>query len=113
MLLVVGEKERTNLTVNVRTRDNKVHGEFSLDAVIDRFNHLREERVLKSEEYGWRTEEDEGEVSQGFNFKEGGGRRSVGFLMYIPGKCPEDYKISCGENIGWFGSNAKIIGDES
>ena len=53
MFVVVGEKERSNKTVNVRTRDNKVHGEFTVDAVVEKFNNLRDDRVLKSEEYGW------------------------------------------------------------
>ena len=55
---VVGEKEKSNGTVNVRTRDNKVHGEFSLAEVMDKFNRLRDERILKSEEYGWGPEEE-------------------------------------------------------
>jgi len=59
-IFVVGEKEQNNKTVNVRTRDNKVHGEFSLDAVMDKFNTLRDERILKSEEYGWAPTEQEG-----------------------------------------------------
>jgi len=49
-ILVVGEKEATNKTVNVRTRDNKVHGELTLDALLEKFNRLKSERVLKSEE---------------------------------------------------------------
>nr|XP_006811408.1 PREDICTED: threonine--tRNA ligase, cytoplasmic-like [Saccoglossus kowalevskii] len=49
-ILVVGEKEKTNKTVNVRTRDNKVHGEHSVSAIIDRFHHLRDNKQLDSEE---------------------------------------------------------------
>jgi len=49
-ILVVGEKEKENQTVNVRTRDNKVHGECSVDTVIPKFQKLAEERCLKSEE---------------------------------------------------------------
>ncbi|XP_022109514.1 threonine--tRNA ligase, cytoplasmic-like isoform X3 [Acanthaster planci] len=49
-IFVVGEKEMTNKTVNVRTRDNKVHGEHSLDAVIARFQALKETRALNSED---------------------------------------------------------------
>merc|ERR550534_2400340 len=49
-ILVVGEKEATNKTVNVRTRDNKVHGELTIDALLEKFNRLKTERVLKSEE---------------------------------------------------------------
>ena len=51
--LVVGEKEQSNGTVNVRTRDNKQHGEFSVADVLDKFRVLAAERVLKSEEHGW------------------------------------------------------------
>ena len=62
---VVGEKEKTNRTVNVRTRDNKVHGEFTIDAVSAKFQELAELRILKSEEYGWSppTEESDKEKS--------------------------------------------------
>ncbi|XP_075537426.1 threonine--tRNA ligase isoform X1 [Dermacentor variabilis] len=42
-ILVVGEKEKTSGTVNVRTRDNKVHGEFSLSDLVERLNRLRRE----------------------------------------------------------------------
>merc|ERR1719150_841665 len=50
-IFVVGEKERSNETVNVRTRDNKVHGEFTLSAVLSKFEELSEERILNSEEW--------------------------------------------------------------
>jgi len=49
-ILVVGEKEATNKTVNVRTRDNKVHGELTIDALLEKFNRLKTHRILKSEE---------------------------------------------------------------
>merc|ERR1711951_143593 len=49
-ILVVGEKEATNKTVNVRTRDNKVHGELSIDDLLAKFRKLAKERTLKSEE---------------------------------------------------------------
>lgn len=62
-IFVVGEKERTNGTVNVRTRDNKVHGEFSLSEVLAKFSHLREERILKSEEYGWGGGDNKGDAA--------------------------------------------------
>merc|ERR1712038_2025926 len=52
-IFVVGQNEVANRTVNVRTRDNKVHGEFSLEAVLDKFQELAEQRILKSEDYGW------------------------------------------------------------
>jgi threonyl-tRNA synthetase len=48
----VGDKEQSNGTVNVRTRDNIVHGERSVEQVIEMFNTLSKERILKSEEYG-------------------------------------------------------------
>merc|ERR1712002_248326 len=60
-IFVVGEKEQSNRTVNVRTRDNKVHGEFTLEAVLDKFKHLADERVIKSEEHGW-SEAGEGDT---------------------------------------------------
>ncbi|XP_059479611.1 threonine--tRNA ligase 1, cytoplasmic isoform X2 [Neocloeon triangulifer] len=44
-ILVVGEREKTARTVNVRTRDNKVHGEFSIDEVVSKFKGLRDSRT--------------------------------------------------------------------
>lgn len=55
-IFVVGEKEKSNGTVNVRTRDNKQHGEFSLSEVLEKFATLRDQRILKSEEHGWSAE---------------------------------------------------------
>ena len=49
---MVGAKEMENRTVNVRTRDNKVHGEFTIEAVMDKFEELAEQRILRSEEHG-------------------------------------------------------------
>lgn len=49
-ILVVGEKEKENNTVNVRTRDNKVHGERSIAQVIERMNFLKENRTIKWED---------------------------------------------------------------
>jgi threonyl-tRNA synthetase len=46
---VVGEKEQNGGTVNVRTRDNVVHGEFSIEAVMRKFQSLKNERSLNSE----------------------------------------------------------------
>lgn len=46
---VVGKKEMENGTVNVRTRDNKVHGEHNIDHVIARFQHFRDEHLLDAE----------------------------------------------------------------
>ena len=47
---MVGEKEMSSETVNVRTRDNKVHGEKSVTAVIDRFRELVQSRSRTSED---------------------------------------------------------------
>ncbi|XP_046843730.1 threonine--tRNA ligase 1, cytoplasmic-like isoform X3 [Xenia sp. Carnegie-2017] len=49
-ILVVGEKEMVSETVNVRTRDNKVLGEKSVLAVIERLRDLVSSRSLTSEE---------------------------------------------------------------
>ena len=49
-ILVVGEKEQEAKTVNVRTRDNKVHGEKSLDDLLARFGSLSQSRMDNSED---------------------------------------------------------------
>jgi len=49
-IFVVGEKEQSNGTVNVRTRDNKVHGEHAVAHVIERFQQLRDSKSLAAEE---------------------------------------------------------------
>jgi len=49
-IFVVGEKEVANNTVNVRTRDNKIHGEHSLDHVVERFKFFAKERCIDAEE---------------------------------------------------------------
>uniref|UniRef100_A0A6Q2YFE9 threonine--tRNA ligase n=1 Tax=Esox lucius TaxID=8010 RepID=A0A6Q2YFE9_ESOLU len=49
-ILVVGEKEKLTNTVNVRTRDNKVHGELSVSEVQARLALLKESRCLNAEE---------------------------------------------------------------
>ena len=49
-LLVVGELEQRNETVNVRTRDTVVHGEVSLPDLLVRLEKLRQSRTLKAEE---------------------------------------------------------------
>eukprot|EP00591_Stephanopyxis_turris_P010322 CAMPEP_0195518760 /NCGR_PEP_ID=MMETSP0794_2-20130614/13612_1 /TAXON_ID=515487 /ORGANISM="Stephanopyxis turris, Strain CCMP 815" /LENGTH=815 /DNA_ID=CAMNT_0040647781 /DNA_START=100 /DNA_END=2547 /DNA_ORIENTATION=+ len=42
-ILVVGEAEVNNNSVNIRTRDNKVEGEMKLDDMIKRFKDMREQ----------------------------------------------------------------------
>lgn len=49
-ILVVGVEEHKNRKVNVRTRDNKVHGEHKLDDVIARFAKLARTRTRDAEE---------------------------------------------------------------
>ncbi|KAJ7994942.1 hypothetical protein DPEC_G00254760 [Dallia pectoralis] len=49
-ILVVGEKEKLTNTVNVRTRDNKVHGELSVSEVLSRLALLKGSRCLNAEE---------------------------------------------------------------
>lgn len=44
--VVVGEKEQLNKTVNVRTRDNQVHGEHLLEDLIPRLLKLRKTRAV-------------------------------------------------------------------
>lgn len=49
-IVVVGEKEMTNETVNIRTRDNKVHGEYSLDEMIRRLQDLKVSKCKNAED---------------------------------------------------------------
>ncbi|CAF94519.1 unnamed protein product, partial [Tetraodon nigroviridis] len=49
-ILVVGEKEKTSNTVNVRTRDNKVHGERTVEECIQRLKQLKNSRSRNAEE---------------------------------------------------------------
>lgn len=47
---VVEEKEKTNNAVNVRTRDNKIHGEISVTCAIDKLKNLKKSHALNAEE---------------------------------------------------------------
>ncbi|XP_018415995.1 PREDICTED: probable threonine--tRNA ligase 2, cytoplasmic [Nanorana parkeri] len=49
-ILVVGEKERANKAVNVRTRDNKVHGEVSIAEAIEKLTKLKKSQSKNAEE---------------------------------------------------------------
>lgn len=49
-VLVVGEKEKANCSVNVRTRDQVQHGEHRLQNVLTRLRELRDLRVRNAEE---------------------------------------------------------------
>lgn len=51
---MVGEKEKTNNAVNVRTRDNKIHGEISVTSAIDKLKNLKLSRTPNAEEEFWR-----------------------------------------------------------
>ncbi|CAI8006495.1 Threonine--tRNA ligase 1, cytoplasmic [Geodia barretti] len=48
-ILVVGEKEMTNKTVNVRTRDNVVHGEKTVQQLIDHMTKLKAQRAINDD----------------------------------------------------------------
>lgn len=50
-ILIVGEKERSSNTVNVRTRDNKVHGEFSIADLLVKLQRFRDERIIGEENF--------------------------------------------------------------
>lgn len=49
-LAVVGEKEKMTNSVNVRTRDNKIHGELSAAEVLARLTLLKQSRCPNAEE---------------------------------------------------------------
>lgn len=46
---MVGEREKNSGTVNVRTRDNKVHGEMSIQGLIDHFTTLTKNKTLSED----------------------------------------------------------------
>ncbi|KAF7264240.1 hypothetical protein GWI33_000437 [Rhynchophorus ferrugineus] len=50
-ILVVGEKERSSNTVNVRTRDNVVHGEVSVDVLIEKLKHLKNNYIVGEDKF--------------------------------------------------------------
>lgn len=50
-ILVVGEKERSANTVNVRTRDNVVHGEVSVDTLIEKLRHFQDNYVKNEDKF--------------------------------------------------------------
>lgn len=50
MVFFLGDKEMNNGSVNVRTRDNKIHGECSLETLIEKFNKFKETRTMAAEE---------------------------------------------------------------
>lgn len=47
----MGEKEKTSETVNVRTRDNKVHGEVSVDELISKLNKIRDDFLIGEDSF--------------------------------------------------------------
>ncbi|XP_042331389.1 threonine--tRNA ligase 1, cytoplasmic-like [Sceloporus undulatus] len=49
-IFVVGEKEKANNAVNVRTRDNKIHGEVSVPSAIAKLKKLKAMHTLRAEE---------------------------------------------------------------
>ncbi|XP_030378017.1 threonine--tRNA ligase, cytoplasmic-like [Scaptodrosophila lebanonensis] len=50
-ILVVGEKERSSGTVNVRTRDNKVHGEVSIAELMIKLLKIRNDFVSNEDNF--------------------------------------------------------------
>lgn len=50
-ILVVGERERSAGTVNVRTRDNKIHGEVNTSDLIGRLQKRRDDFVADEKEF--------------------------------------------------------------
>lgn len=50
-ILVVGEKERSSGTVNVRTRDNKVHGEVSVDDLVVKLQKIRDDFTIGEDNF--------------------------------------------------------------
>ncbi|KAL7980344.1 hypothetical protein Chor_014673 [Crotalus horridus] len=49
-IFVVGEKERAGGAVNVRTRDNKIHGEVLVSSALEKLQRLKASRTLHAEE---------------------------------------------------------------
>lgn len=47
-ILTIGDKEVENKTVNVRTRDNEIHGEMQVSALLDVIKRERAEKCLSS-----------------------------------------------------------------
>lgn len=45
-ILIIGERERSTNTVNVRRRDDKICGEISVDAFIEKMQKLRDEKLM-------------------------------------------------------------------
>ena len=43
--------------MNIRTRDNKVRGEKSIEQVKELFKELSEKRILNSEEHGFQDQD--------------------------------------------------------
>jgi threonyl-tRNA synthetase len=48
---VVGEKERSSETVNVRTRDNIVHGEIGIKELIEKFKTLQDTYAQREDSF--------------------------------------------------------------
>lgn len=50
-ILVVGEKEKSSLTVNVRTRDNIVHGEVGIEELVQKLRKIRDEFIIGEDHF--------------------------------------------------------------
>ena len=53
LIAVVGEREETSGTVNVRTRANVVHGEKAIPDVIRHFKELRDKKTADDAGKEW------------------------------------------------------------
>ncbi|XP_030753373.1 threonine--tRNA ligase, cytoplasmic isoform X3 [Sitophilus oryzae] len=50
-ILVVGEKERSSNTVNVRTRNNVVHGEISVEGLVEKLKYLKDNYAVEEDKF--------------------------------------------------------------
>lgn len=50
-ILVVGEREKQTNTVNVRTRDGTIHGQFTVDDLIERLNKVKTNFILNDKDF--------------------------------------------------------------
>lgn len=50
-ILVVGEKERSSNTVNVRTRNNVVHGEISVEGLVEKLKNLKDNYAVEEDKF--------------------------------------------------------------
>jgi threonyl-tRNA synthetase len=49
--LVVGDKEKQAGTVNVRTRDNKIHGEVTVEVLMEKLKKISSEFITDEDTF--------------------------------------------------------------